>query len=733
MAAILGAVAAGWGADARAADTFAWAPADAAAVRRGREVARDFGLLNLVELTVEVDNVFTDANRAALAEAERRLADVPGVRRVVGPAALLDLAVDADGKPSARRLLSRGGGEVEGEEARGLLARRADALGWFLGANGRFAHLFVDLGGQEVAAARPALAEALKESGLGLVLEAGPDAFSARALWPDPRARGARWLPAVLAGAWVLFLVLVGYKARPLTGGLSQGGAAGVVVAAMLGAVAPFVAVAVPSVRATGLAAAFAAAAAVVLGLALERGRGVNPRRWNHFARPPASLFLLALVSVAALAAFLPRLRVGTHQWSEAPLLFVDVRADLDQPVVLREVQRLTDVLRAQPGVAAAWSAADVFAAVETEGEPARRLPVEVEDGRRVLAQARSDPAVALELAADHHEGLVVVRFQDGSSGIDGRLALVERLATYVREDLRAHLVPVDLRDRSLGPIPRGVAKGLLASDTREHVARLCASWGRTLTRSELDAVDRVARQTASIPTVEPARLAAELAADARAFVAGYPVRLRAAEQERLVAALVALPFDDTEADVRRVVAAAYAARLTERVLADTASIWWRRLVAVRWRHTARLNIDAMLTGAELPTEGELADEVRGATLEGMGPVVGIPVAAATPGALTLAVAVTGGAANDAALSAAWLDGLRVALWLIVVWAVLLFVMGGLDGLLWLPIALAPGAEAALAAAVVREPLGLWGLAFLGGALAAGGVMAAAFAARRRR
>ncbi|MDB4979570.1 MAG: hypothetical protein JWM82_322, partial [Myxococcales bacterium] len=442
---ILAAVATGG--HARAADTFAWVPSDAEAVRRGREVANNFGLLNLVELTLEVDNVYSDANRAALAEVERRLAEVPGVRRVFGPAGLLDVAVDGDGRPTARALLSRSGGEVEGEEARTRVARRADALGWFLGGNGRFARVFVDLGGGDVAAARPGLAEALRASGLGLVPEVGADAFSARALWPDPRARGARWLPTALTAAWVLFLVLAGYKARPLTGRLSAGAAAGVVVAGMLGAVAPFVAVEVPNVRVTGVAAAFAAAAAVVLGLALERGRGPNPRRWNHFARPPFFLFALALASVAALAAFVPRLRVGTHQWSEAPLLFVDVRADFEQPVVLHELQRLTDVLRAEPGVAAAWSAADLFAAVETEGEPARRIPGDVDDVRRVLFQARTDPAVALEVAADHREGLVVVRFQEGSAGIDARLAVVDRLAAYGRSELRAHVVSADLRD----------------------------------------------------------------------------------------------------------------------------------------------------------------------------------------------------------------------------------------------------------------------------------------------
>jgi hypothetical protein len=141
-----------------------------------------------------------------------------------------------------------------------------------------------------------------------------------------------------------------------------------------------------------------------------------------------------------------------------------------------------------------------------------------------------------------------------------------------------------------------------------------------------------------------------------------------------------------------------------------------------------------MLYGADLPTDGVLADEVRSATLEGMGPDVGIPVAPESPGALHVDAVAFGGAANDRALSDAWRDSLRSsAVALVLAWAVLLVLVGGAGGLAWLPLALAPASAAALAPALVREPLGLWGLSFLGGALAAGAVVAAAFAARRRR
>ena len=109
----------------------------------------------------------------------------------------------------------------------------------------------------------------------------------------------------------------------------------------------------------------------------------------------------------------LPSLRVGTRQWGAAPMFFVSVRADLDEPVVLREIRRVTDDLREQPGVANAWSIADLFMGVTLEGDEASRIPDDAEQVRRILVQARTDPAVRLELAGDHREALIAVRFDD--------------------------------------------------------------------------------------------------------------------------------------------------------------------------------------------------------------------------------------------------------------------------------------------------------------------------------
>jgi hypothetical protein len=716
---------------AQAADAFAWTPKGAPAVARGREAAARFELGRLVELTVEVDNAFSAENRAALAAAEQRLAAVPGVRRVFGPSRLLELRLDTAGKVVARGVLARGASESDGEEARQRVVRRADALGWFLSANGREVRFFVDV--DDVRRARPELAQALAASGLGLAPAASGDGVRARVLFPDPRAGGAPWWPAAFVVAAVVFILLAGLKARPLMGGFSRGRALGVTVAAAVGAAAPFLFVPVAGVRLAGAAAALAAAAAVQAGLLFE-ARRTPPRAWNRFSRPPAVVLALALLPLAAFAVVASRLGVGTHQWSAAPLAFVDVRADCDQPAVLHELGRLVEFLRAQPGVAGAWSAADLFANLELEGEEASRVPPDVEDVRQVLGQARLDPAVALELSADHREALVVVRFDDEGEASTDRLELAARLETYLGADLRAWLLPVDLRTPGLPLVTRGVAKGLLASDTRERVVGICARSGRSLTADEALAVQRVSRQAAALPTADPGRLRAELADDVRDFLTHDPVPLHPGEQARLADALVALPEGATPGDVGGVLAATYGPRLSERVLADTAAIVARRMAAVRLRHTARINFHEMLYGADLPTDGVLADEVRTATLEGMGPVVGIPVAAGHDAALHVDAMLVGGVAHDRLLSEAWLAGLRTgALTALGLWAVLLVLVGGAGGLSWLPLAPAPAAVAALAPALVREPMGLWSLSLLAGALAAGAVVAAAFAARRPR
>jgi len=71
-----------------------------------------------------------------------------------------------------------------------------------------------------------------------------------------------------------------------------------------------------------------------------------------------------------------------------------------------------------------------------------------------------------------------------------------------------------------------------------------------------------------------------------------------------------------------------------------TATALRRRVSAVQKRHTARLDFKEMLYGADLPTEGVLADEVRGATLPARHAAILVialaPMAAYVYGALRL-------------------------------------------------------------------------------------------------
>ena len=133
------------------------------------------------------------------------------------------------------------------------------------------------------------------------------------------------------------------------------------------------------------------------------------------------------------------------------PMFFVSVRAELDEPVVLREIRRVTDELRDQPGVANAWSVADLFMGVTLQGDVASRIPDDPEQVRRILVQARTDPAVRLELAGDHREALIAVRFDDDPT-ID-HLSVVARLETYLATELRRALLRVDLGAPGVSPV----------------------------------------------------------------------------------------------------------------------------------------------------------------------------------------------------------------------------------------------------------------------------------------
>jgi len=207
---------------------------------------------------------------------------------------------------------------------------------------------------------------------------------------------------------------------------------------------------------------------------------------------------------------------------------------------------------------------------------------------------------------------------------------------------------------------------------------------------------------------------------------------LAPAQRARIGDDLAAASPDTTVDDVRQVLAYHLGGAVGERRITEMAHALLPRLAEVRLRHAARINFRTMLYGADLPTEGVLADEVRSATLDVMGSVVGIPVAPSTPGALRLDAVAIGGAANDRALSDFLRPALRAgALLLGAALALLLIAAGRGRGLLWWPIGLAPAAVVLFVPAVFGEPIGMVFLSFVAGALAGGSVWAVALAARR--
>ena len=394
--------------------------------------------------------------------------------------------------------MSRGTSEAEGEAARQRIVRRADALGWFLTENGRQARFYVDTDDWEGVA--PKVTAALVTSGLGLA-SASAQPFEEHPLWPDPRGRG-RLLPAELAATWVFFSLLAARRARlPFAGAHDGRRRMARALAVAIGAAAPFAIVPVSGVAAlgglAGLAAALIALGGGVVKVAPARRLSAAVRRR---ARPRALVFAAMLIVGVGLVVS-RRLQVTTRQWSASPMFFVSVQADFDEPVVLREVRRLADRLRAMPGVANAWSVADLFTGVAFAGEEPSRIPDDADEVRRILVQGRSDPAVGLELSGDHHEGLVAVRF-DNDPTVD-RQVLLGQVEKYLAVELRRSLVHLDVDAPGVAPETRAFGQGLLALDTRERVLRIrdCRA-GRSDLREPKPSRGRPAKRPPSRPRI---------------------------------------------------------------------------------------------------------------------------------------------------------------------------------------------------------------------------------------
>ena len=530
-----------------------------------------------------MDDAFAAANRQALALAEQRIAEVPGVRAVYGPARLLDITADARGNTGARPVLARGRGasqtaagessESEGEAARQRVVRRADALGWFLTENGRRVRFYIDTDSwSPVASAwsspwRPRVAVWRPRRRAGWRRDRSCPTRACAGGWLPARVRGGVGVPR--AGGVAAFARPPGTArlAAPGTGACGRGRrrrAVRVRAGHRRADHRRARGAGRPAHRVRDLAAALPAPADAPAG----RPRVAVRDRCGCGRRGGA----------------VPSLRVGTRQWGASPMFFVSVRGELDEPVVLREVRRLRR-LRDQPasrtrGPSPISSRASRWKATRPAGSPTNSEQV-----RRILVQARTDPAVRLELPGDHREALIADRF-DGDPTVD-HLTIVARLERYLAVELRRALMRVNLRAAGVSPLTRSLGRGVLANDARERVLRICTRSGRPLDVTEAMAVERVARQAATIPAADLGRLDADVADAVRDFIARYPFALGPAATTRLIAAVGALGDGASIDDVRVAVATAYGGRLSDAILRTTAENLARRIASVRRRHVA--------------------------------------------------------------------------------------------------------------------------------------------------
>ena len=365
----------------------------------------------------------------------------------------------------------------------------------------------------------------------------------------------------------------------------------------------------------------------------------------------------------------------------------------------------MTDYLRTQPGVATAWSIADLFTGLTIEGEETSRIPDDPDQVRRILVQARTIPPSGWSCRA------ITGRRWWACASTTTRPSITRRWSPRCERYIDASAARAAVRRHGRrrhvtgDAVARARHPGL---DARERVLRICTRSGRPLDPAESLSVERVTRQAATIPAADPARLEAAITDTVRDFVTRHPFRLPAVETLRLISVVGALGDASGAEDVRVALAAAYGARMPDAILRASADTLARRVAAVRRRHVARTNFKDMLYGAQLPTEGVLADEVRSATLEAMGPVVGVPAAVDNPAALKLDLVTVGGAPNDRTLSQRWNRALAVGVGTAAgLLAILLVLVGGPVGLLALPIGLAPLAAAIAPAALLGEPVGL--------------------------
>ncbi len=672
-------------APAQAKDTAAWAPLDDAAVVRGRETAPRLALADTVEVSVEVSAALSPANRTAIAAAEEALRKAPGVRRVRGPAPVLPAG---------------GPGEGAGPDSGATTGLDGDA--WLLPAGGRAVRFLVE--GTNLASARKPITEAIRASGLPLA-HADAVRSAGAPLWHRPRGRPLGWPGILVIGVWAFAAAAIGTRLMGSGRLLGWRGSLLVAAAGGVGAAGLFAAVEVDSVRTAAFQAAVVAAGlAAAGGVAVAAGRRSAALAVTRRAPMIAGVATLAMAAAVALQS---RIAFRSDEGSKTSFLYVDVRADMSDPLVLRELRRLTDYLRTLPGVAQATSVAD------------------------------GGPGADMLKTADGREGLVLIRL-DHDVVAHGRETL-RRLDTYLEAELRGALLSVRVADPNLPAVTRTIAKGILAADARERIERLCARHGRRLTEEEVLGIDRVAKQAAFVPTADPAKLKAETEVEARALIAGFTSAGKGAGaastpagEAKFLTAVVKLNGDSTVDDARRALAA-HSPSLADGDLQSAARDLHARLAEIRRRHAAEINVSEMLFAANVPVDGPLAPAVRQATLEAMADVTGVPVDPATPGAVRIDAMAVGGAAHDRALAGALGDGARrgavLALGAV---ALILFMAGGVRGLMWVPLAVLPLVVIVLGAALTGRAASMADLVTAAAALTFGATLAAAAAARWR-
>jgi len=243
----------------------------------------------------------------------------------------------------------------------------------------------------------------------------------------------------------------------------------------------------------------------------VRRGR-IRGARW---APLPILLGSTALVAAAVVVA--PRLELRSELSRDTSLFFVHVRADLTEPVVLRELRRFVDRVRSERGVAGAWSIADLFAAIPRVESGVGGIPDDRAVVASILRQASSDGAVEAEVSPDFHEGLVAVRFEE-ESGVDPA-RVVERVTELARADLTHSLWRVDVNDASLALATRALGRGVLAEGARARVIGLCNRAGHTLNDEQRQGIDRTLRRVTLAPILDAGAHGAAVTREVAAFL----------------------------------------------------------------------------------------------------------------------------------------------------------------------------------------------------------------------